>query len=132
MHLTYYADGQLYSSGLALSSCFFLTHLFLTLSCGVFLVKFRHFGFPLAQTINWQSLLAGGSVAIQTWSIYKVYTLGDEENYCSKSEWVITRLYLTLIYTIFYLPTVRYSKAEIWTLTLNIKTCTTSHKITQA
>ena len=23
---------------------------------------------------NWQSLLAGGSVAIQTWSIYKVYT----------------------------------------------------------
>ena len=36
------------------------------LSCGVFLVKFRHFGLPLAQTIrpNWQSLLAGGSVAI--------------------------------------------------------------------
>ena len=46
------------------------------LSCGVFLVKSRHFGLPLAQTImpNWQSLLAGGSVAIQTWSIYKVYT----------------------------------------------------------
>ena len=46
------------------------------LSCDVFLVKFRHFGLPLAQTIrpNWQSLLAGGSVAIQTWSIYKVYT----------------------------------------------------------
>ena len=46
------------------------------LSCGVFLVKFRHFGLPLTQTIrpNWQSLLAGGSVAIQTWSIYKVYT----------------------------------------------------------
>ena len=43
------------------------------LSCGVFLVKSRHFGLPLAQTIrpNWQSLLAGGSVAIQTWSIYK-------------------------------------------------------------
>ena len=41
------------------------------LSCGVFLVQFRHFGLPLAQTIrpNWQSLLAGGSVAIQTWSI---------------------------------------------------------------
>ena len=41
------------------------------LSCGVFLVKSRHFGLPLAQTIrsNWQSLLAGGSVAIQTWSI---------------------------------------------------------------
>ena len=38
------------------------------LSCGVFLVKSRHFGLPLAQTIrpNWQ--------AIQTWSIYKVYT----------------------------------------------------------
>ena len=38
------------------------------LSCGVFL--------PLAQTIrpNWQSRLAGGSVAIQKWSIYKVYT----------------------------------------------------------
>ena len=39
------------------------------LSCGVFLVKSRHFGLPLglAQTIrpNWQSLLAGGSVAIQ-------------------------------------------------------------------
>ena len=46
------------------------------LSCGVFLVKSRHFGLPLAQTIrpNWQSLSAGGSVAIQTWSIYKVYT----------------------------------------------------------
>ena len=41
------------------------------LSCCVFLVKSRHFGLPLAQTIrpNWQSLLAGGSVAIQTWSI---------------------------------------------------------------
>ena len=41
------------------------------LSCGVFLVKSRHFGLPLAQTIrpNWQSLSAGGSVAIQTWSI---------------------------------------------------------------
>ena len=42
------------------------------LSCGVF-------GLPLVQTIrpNWQSLLAGGSVAIQSikkWSIYKVYT----------------------------------------------------------
>ena len=46
------------------------------LSNGVFLVKFRHFGLPLAQTSrpNWQSLLVGGSVAIQTWSIYKVYT----------------------------------------------------------
>ena len=46
------------------------------LSCGVFLVKSRHFGLPLALTIrpNWQSLSAGGSVAIQTWSIYKVYT----------------------------------------------------------
>ena len=48
------------------------------LSFGVFLVKSRHFGLPLAQTIrpNWQSLLACGSVAIQTWSrpIYKVYT----------------------------------------------------------
>ena len=45
------------------------------LSCGVFLVKSRHFGLPLAQSIrpNWKSLLAGGSVAIQTWSIYKVY-----------------------------------------------------------
>ena len=46
------------------------------LSCGVFLVKSRYFGLPLTKTIrpNWQSLLAGGSVAIQTWSIYKVYT----------------------------------------------------------
>ena len=46
------------------------------LSCGVSLVKSRHCGLPLAQTLrpNWQSLLAGGSVAIQTWSIYKVYT----------------------------------------------------------
>ena len=37
------------------------------LSCGVFLVKSRHFGLPLAQTIrpNWQSLLAGGLVPIQ-------------------------------------------------------------------
>ena len=45
------------------------------LSCGVFLVKSRHFGLPLAQTIrpNWQSLQVGGSGAIQTWSIYKVY-----------------------------------------------------------
>ena len=44
-------------------------------SYGVFLVKSRHFGLPLAQTSrpNLQSLLAGGSVAIQTWSIYKVY-----------------------------------------------------------
>ena len=43
------------------------------LNYGVFLVKSRHFGLPLAQTIrpNWQSLLAGGSVTIQTWSIYK-------------------------------------------------------------
>ena len=42
------------------------------LSCGVFFVKS---GLPLAQTLrpNWQSLLAGGSFAIQTWSIYKVY-----------------------------------------------------------
>ena len=46
------------------------------LSCVVFLVKSRHFGLFLAQTIrpNWQALSAGGSVAIQTWSIYKVYT----------------------------------------------------------
>ena len=46
------------------------------LSWGVFLVKSRHFGLPLAQTIrpNWQSFSAGGSVAIQTWSNYKVYT----------------------------------------------------------
>ena len=46
------------------------------LSCSVFLVKSRHFGLSLAQTLrpNWQSLSAGGSVAIQTWSIYKVYT----------------------------------------------------------
>ena len=46
------------------------------LSCGVYLVKSRYFGLPLAQTIrpNWQSLSAGGSVAIQMWSIYKVYT----------------------------------------------------------
>ena len=45
-------------------------------SCGVFLVKSRPFGLPLAQTKrpNWQSLLAGDSVAIQMWSIYKVYT----------------------------------------------------------
>ena len=46
------------------------------LSWGVFLVKSRHFGLPLAQTTrpNWQSFSAGSSVAIQTWSIYKVYT----------------------------------------------------------
>ena len=46
------------------------------LSCVVFLVKSRYFGLPLAQTIrpNWRSLSAGGSVAIQTWSIYKIYT----------------------------------------------------------
>ena len=45
------------------------------LSCGVFLVKSGTL-LPLAQTIrpNWQSLSAGGSIAIQTWSIYKVYT----------------------------------------------------------
>ena len=32
--------------------------------CGVFLVKSRHFGLPLAQTIrpNWQSFSAGGSL----------------------------------------------------------------------
>ena len=46
------------------------------LNCGVFLVKSRYFGLPLAQTIrpNWESLSLGGSVAIQTWIIYKVYT----------------------------------------------------------
>ena len=46
------------------------------LSYCVFLVKSRHFGLLLAQTSrpNWQSLLAGGSVTIHTWSIYKVYT----------------------------------------------------------
>ena len=46
------------------------------LCCGVFLVKSRHFGLPLAQTIrsNWQSLSTGDLVAMQTWSIYKVYT----------------------------------------------------------
>ena len=46
------------------------------LSCGVLRVKSRYFGLPLAQTIrpNWQSLSAGGSVVIQMWSIYKVYT----------------------------------------------------------
>ena len=69
------------------------------LSCGVFLVKSRQFGLPLAQTLrpNWQSLLADGLVAIQTWSIYKVYARGDEDNYHSKSERVITRLYFTLL-----------------------------------
>ena len=62
------------------------------LSCGAFLVKSRHLRLPLAQTIrpNWQSLLAGGSVAIQMWSIYKVCTWRDKDNYCSKSERVIT------------------------------------------
>ena len=46
----------------------FEPHLGYNLSYGVFLVKSRHFGLPLVQTIrpNWQSLLAGGSVAIQT------------------------------------------------------------------
>ena len=46
------------------------------LRCSVSPAKSRHLGLPLAQTIrpNWQSLLAGGSVAIQTLSIYKVYT----------------------------------------------------------
>ena len=58
----------------------------------MFPVKSRYFGLPLAQTIrpNWQFLSAGGSVAIQTWSIYKIYTYRDEDNYCSKSERVIT------------------------------------------
>ena len=61
------------------------------LSCGVFLVKSRHFGFPVAQTIrpNWQSLLAGGSVAIQTWTnktfvSHKLYRFGQ-------SLWTITK-----------------------------------------
>ena len=37
------------------------------LSCGVFLVKSRHFGLPLAQTIrpNWQSLSAGGYTNVE-------------------------------------------------------------------
>ena len=49
------------------------------LSCGVFLVKCRHFGLPLAQTIrpNWQSF-SDGSVLIQMWSIYKVYPSPDK------------------------------------------------------
>ena len=44
------------------------------LSYGVFLVKSRHFGLPLAQTLrpNWQFLSARGLIAIQTWSIYKI------------------------------------------------------------
>ena len=44
------------------------------LNYGVFLVKSKRFGLLLAQIIrpNWQSFLAGGSVAIQMWSIYKV------------------------------------------------------------
>ena len=43
------------------------------LSCGV---SCKVQGLSLALTIrpNWYSLSAGGSVAIQTWSIYKVYT----------------------------------------------------------
>ena len=41
------------------------------LSCGVFLVKSRHFGLPLAQTT--MAKLAISLSAIQTWSIYKVY-----------------------------------------------------------
>ena len=46
------------------------------LSCGVFLVKSRHLDslWHKPQWPNWQSVLAGGSVAIQTWSMYKVYT----------------------------------------------------------
>ena len=50
-----------------------ITQILWWLSCGVFLVK--HFWLPLAQTIrpNWHSLLAGGSVAIQTWNIYKAF-----------------------------------------------------------
>ena len=38
------------------------------LSCGVFFVKSRHFGLPLAQTIRptWQSILAGGSVVYKS------------------------------------------------------------------
>ena len=73
------------------------------LSCGVFLVKSRHFGFPLAQTIKAKLAIflsgllgRGGSVAMQTWSIYKVYTLRDKDNYCSKSERVITRCYYSV------------------------------------
>ena len=54
------------------------------LSCDVFLVRSRHFELPLVHTIrpNWQSLLAGGSIAIQTWSIYGVYARKDEDSYC--------------------------------------------------
>ena len=46
------------------------------LSCGVFLVKSSTFGslWHKPQGPNWQSLLAGGSVVIQTWSIYKICT----------------------------------------------------------
>ena len=41
-------------------------------SCSVFLVKSRHFGLPLVQTIrqNWQSLLAGGSVDIYKGGVF--------------------------------------------------------------
>ena len=73
------------------------------LSCDVFLVRSRHFEIPLVHTIrpNWQSLLAGGSVAIQTWSIYGVYARKDEDSYCSKSEQVITRLTLPFLFSLF-------------------------------
>ena len=46
------------------------------LSCGVFLVSPGTLGslWHKPQWLHWQSLLAGGSVAIQMWSIYKDYT----------------------------------------------------------
>ena len=45
-----------------------------------------------------QSFLAGGSVAIQTWSIYKSLYLKRRGQLLSESERVITRLYFTLLY----------------------------------
>ena len=78
-HIITYLDFDVKACFYINKSCFqrFEPHLgHNLLSCGVFLVKSRHFGLPLVQTLrpNWQSLLAGGSVDIQTWSIYKVYT----------------------------------------------------------
>ena len=66
------------------------------LSCSVFLVKSRHFGLPLAQAIrpNWQSLLAVARSIYIRGVFRKSVPEETRTIYCSKSERVITRLYL--------------------------------------
>ena len=68
------------------------------LSCVVLLVKVQALELPLAQTIrpNWQSLLASGSVGIQTWSIYKRKSIPEETRTITVPSLIITQLFFCI------------------------------------